>query len=76
MFPGDSEIDELFLIFRTFGEQFYSIFDSFWQGTPTEHEWPRVTEFPDYNEQFPKFKPERIKDVRLPSNAKCFLKVR
>ncbi|TPP66790.1 Cell division control protein A [Fasciola gigantica] len=61
LFPGDSEIDELFLVFRTFG-------------TPTERQWPGVTKFPDYNEQFPKFKPKRIKEVKLSSGIKSFLK--
>lgn len=38
--PGDSEIDELFRIFRVFG-------------TPTEAEWPGVTQLQDWNENFP-----------------------
>lgn len=35
LFPGDSEIDELFRIFRIFG-------------TPTEATWPGVSALPDY----------------------------
>ena len=35
MLPGDSEIDELFRIFRLFA-------------TPTEATWPGVTALPDY----------------------------
>eukprot|EP00766_Chilomastix_caulleryi_P006574 gnl/Chilomastix_caulleri/883.p1 GENE.gnl/Chilomastix_caulleri/883~~gnl/Chilomastix_caulleri/883.p1 ORF type:complete len:204 (+),score=42.62 gnl/Chilomastix_caulleri/883:305-916(+) len=43
LFPGDSEIDELFLMFDLLG-------------TPTEAEWPGVTALPEYHEAtFPKF---------------------
>uniref|UniRef100_A0A7R9UGM7 Cyclin-dependent kinase 2 homolog n=1 Tax=Pinguiococcus pyrenoidosus TaxID=172671 RepID=A0A7R9UGM7_9STRA len=38
--PGDSEIDELFKIFRIFG-------------TPNEDMWPGVTELQDWNPSFP-----------------------
>merc|ERR1712167_126312 len=40
MFPGECEIDELFKIFRMLG-------------TPTDNEWPGVTQLQDYNAQFP-----------------------
>mmetsp|Transcript_10888 Transcript_10888/g.14175 ORF Transcript_10888/g.14175 Transcript_10888/m.14175 type:complete len:298 (-) Transcript_10888:198-1091(-) len=40
MFPGDSEIDELFKMFRLLG-------------TPTEETWPGVTNLPDWNAAFP-----------------------
>lgn len=40
LFPGDSEIDELFRIFRTLG-------------TPTQETWPNVHEYPDYKPTFP-----------------------
>ena len=40
LFPGDSEIDEIFRIFRTLG-------------TPNEETWPGVTKFPDYKSDFP-----------------------
>lgn len=40
LFPGDSEIDELFRIFRILG-------------TPTPDTWPSVKEFPDYKPTFP-----------------------
>ncbi|XP_028968891.1 cyclin-dependent kinase 1-like [Galendromus occidentalis] len=43
LFHGDSEIDQLFRIFRTLG-------------TPTESEWPEVTSMPDYKPNFPKWK--------------------
>jgi len=44
LFPGDSEIDELYKIFRILG-------------TPTEDTWPGVTLLPDYKAQFPGWKP-------------------
>jgi len=42
LFPGDSEIDEIFKIFRVLG-------------TPTEADWPGVTSFPDFKSSFPKW---------------------
>lgn len=42
LFPGDSEIDEIFKIFRILG-------------TPTEADWPGVSSFPDYKSSFPKW---------------------
>ncbi|CAL5024339.1 unnamed protein product [Urochloa decumbens] len=42
LFPGDSEIDELFKIFRILG-------------TPNEETWPGVTSLPDYKSTFPKW---------------------
>ncbi|KAG6391228.1 hypothetical protein SASPL_148981 [Salvia splendens] len=42
LFPGDSEIDELFRIFRV-------------MGTPTEDTWPGVTSLPDFKSSFPKW---------------------
>lgn len=42
LFPGDSEIDELFRIFRTLG-------------TPTDDTWPGVSQLPDYKATFPKW---------------------
>ncbi|KAJ5899542.1 Cyclin-dependent kinase 1 [Penicillium taxi] len=43
LFPGDSEIDEIFKIFRILG-------------TPNEEDWPGVTSLPDYKATFPKWK--------------------
>jgi cyclin-dependent kinase 1 len=40
LFPGDSEIDEIFKIFRLLG-------------TPNEEVWPGVTALQDWNEDFP-----------------------
>ncbi|CAD0027167.1 unnamed protein product, partial [Aureobasidium pullulans] len=42
LFPGDSEIDEIFKIFRILG-------------TPGEQDWPGVTSFPDFKPSFPKW---------------------
>ncbi|CAD5196558.1 unnamed protein product [Musa acuminata subsp. malaccensis] len=42
LFPGDSEIDELFKIFRVLG-------------TPNEDTWPGVTSLPDFKSAFPKW---------------------
>jgi len=40
LFPGDSEIDQLFKIFRSLG-------------TPDETMWPGVTQLQDWNAAFP-----------------------
>ncbi|XP_064975416.1 cell division control protein 2 homolog 1 isoform X3 [Musa acuminata AAA Group] len=45
LFPGDSEIDELFKIFRVLG-------------TPNEETWPGVTSLPDFKSAFPKWLPK------------------
>ncbi|RDW93339.1 cyclin-dependent serine/threonine-protein kinase CDC28 [Aspergillus mulundensis] len=50
LFPGDSEIDEIFKIFRLLG-------------TPDESIWPGVTSFPDFKATFPKWKREDISSV-------------
>ena len=42
LFPGDSEIDQLFRIFRTLG-------------TPNEHTWDGVSRLPDYKVTFPQW---------------------
>jgi len=47
LFPGDSEIDQIFRIFRTLG-------------TPGEEEWPGVTKLPDYKPTFPKWKKQSL----------------
>ncbi|GAB1195062.1 kinase-like domain-containing protein [Aspergillus pseudonomiae] len=50
LFPGDSEIDEIFKIFRLLG-------------TPDEIAWPGVTSFPDYKPTFPKWKREETRTL-------------
>jgi len=47
LFPGDSEIDELFRVFRILG-------------TPDEATWPGVTRLPNYKSVFPKWHPLRL----------------
>eukprot|EP00998_Keelungia_sp_KM082_P006495 NODE_2740_length_1001_cov_59.315789_g2720_i0.p2 GENE.NODE_2740_length_1001_cov_59.315789_g2720_i0~~NODE_2740_length_1001_cov_59.315789_g2720_i0.p2 ORF type:complete len:307 (-),score=101.66 NODE_2740_length_1001_cov_59.315789_g2720_i0:80-961(-) len=50
LFPGDSEIDELFKIFRVLG-------------TPSESKWPGVSNLPDYKPCFPQWKPQSLTSV-------------
>ncbi|XP_020112849.1 cell division control protein 2 homolog [Ananas comosus] len=47
LFPGDSEIDELFRIFRVLG-------------TPNEEIWPGVSSLPDFKSAFPKWPPKDL----------------
>ncbi|KAG1666708.1 Cyclin-dependent kinase 2 [Nymphon striatum] len=47
LFPGDSEIDQLFRIFRSLG-------------TPDERIWPGVTRLPDFKSSFPKWMSQEI----------------
>ncbi|XP_039135114.1 cell division control protein 2 homolog A-like isoform X3 [Dioscorea cayenensis subsp. rotundata] len=50
LFPGDSEIDELFKIFSVLG-------------TPDEESWPGVTSLPDFKAAFPKWSPKSLATV-------------
>lgn len=50
LFPGDSEIDQLFRIFRTLG-------------TPNENVWPGVSRFPDFKSTFPQWQRQDIRKV-------------
>ncbi|ELK12350.1 Cell division protein kinase 3 [Pteropus alecto] len=50
LFPGDSEIDQLFRIFRTLG-------------TPSEAVWPGVTQLPDYKGSFPKWNRKGLEEI-------------
>ncbi|GAB1609939.1 cyclin-dependent kinase 1-like [Argonauta hians] len=49
-FNGDSEIDQLFRIFRTLS-------------TPNEETWPGVTSFPDYKASFPQWKANNLESA-------------
>jgi len=49
LWPGDSEIDELYKIFRTLG-------------TPTELSWPGVSRLPDYKSTFPRWPATKLQD--------------
>eukprot|EP00049_Salpingoeca_infusionum_P019475 m.362031 g.362031 ORF g.362031 m.362031 type:complete len:292 (+) comp20051_c0_seq1:170-1045(+) len=50
LFPGDSEIDELFRIFRILG-------------TPTEESWPGVSQLKDYQNSFPIWRRRELSSV-------------
>lgn len=64
LFPGDSEIDEIFKIFRYACSQCLVITEpanhtpTRLLGTPDESIWPGVTSFPDFKASFPKWKRE------------------
>ncbi|CAG7938848.1 unnamed protein product [Penicillium salamii] len=60
LFPGDSEIDEIFKIFRVLG-------------TPDEEIWPGVTSFPDYKATFPRWKRPNVEIVPGLEDAGCQL---
>lgn len=65
LFPGDSEIDQLFRIFRMLG-------------TPDESVWPGVSQLTDYTSRFPHWEANDLGDV-LPTfddDAKDLLSVR
>jgi len=47
LFPGDSEIDQIFRIFRTLG-------------TPTESIWQGVTKLPEFQPNFPQHPPQPL----------------
>ncbi|KZT03064.1 Pkinase-domain-containing protein [Laetiporus sulphureus 93-53] len=49
LFPGDSEIDQIFKIFRVLG-------------TPTDEVWPGVRQLPDYKSTFPNWVPQDLAD--------------
>jgi cyclin-dependent kinase 2 len=55
LFPGDSEIDQLFRIFRLLG-------------TPDERVWPGVTHLPDFKQVFPKWEAANLSTI-LPSSV-------
>jgi len=50
LFPGDSEIDELFHIFRALG-------------TPSEETWPGVSRLPYYSETFPVWRAKSLQQL-------------
>lgn len=52
LFPGDSEIDQLFRIFRTLG-------------TPDETVWRGITQLPDYKPSFPRWCAQDLTKVVL-----------
>ena len=50
LFPGDSEIDEIFKIFRLLG-------------TPNEQRWHGVSTLPDFMPAFPQWPPKPLREV-------------
>lgn len=54
LFPGDSEIDQLYKIFRVLG-------------TPTEETWKGVSYLPDYKTNFPVWDARPLNEV-IPVN--------
>lgn len=50
LFPGDSEIDEIFRIFRILG-------------TPNEEIWPDVNYLPDFKSSFPQWKKKPLSEA-------------
>ena len=50
LFPGDSEIDAIYKIFRHLG-------------TPTDDVWPGVTKLPHFQTAFPAWKPRPLHEV-------------
>lgn len=50
LFPGDSEIDELFKIFQV-------------RGTPNEEVYPGVSSLPDYKDVFPKWRRQNLAEL-------------
>eukprot|EP00928_Gymnodinium_smaydae_P027022 TRINITY_DN21034_c0_g3_i1.p2 TRINITY_DN21034_c0_g3~~TRINITY_DN21034_c0_g3_i1.p2 ORF type:complete len:325 (-),score=64.24 TRINITY_DN21034_c0_g3_i1:140-1114(-) len=51
LFPGDSEIDTIFKVFRLLG-------------TPDDDVWPGVSSLRDYKQEFPKWKDTELVEVR------------
>jgi len=50
LFPGDSEIDQIFKIFRILG-------------TPNEENWPGVSQLPDYKDTFPQWSEQDLRRI-------------
>jgi len=50
LFPGDSEIGQIFKIFQT-------------MGTPSENSWPGVSKLPDYKITFPQWKAKELGEL-------------
>lgn len=56
LFPGDSEIDTIFKIFRMLG-------------TPSEEVWPGVTTLRDFKHRFPKWQDTQLAEVRRSASS-------
>ncbi|GLV43703.1 Cyclin-dependent kinase 2 [Carabus blaptoides fortunei] len=65
LFHGDSEIDQLFRIFRI-------------MGTPDDERWPGVSNLPDYKAIFPRWEPQDIMKIvpfKHPEATELFMKL-
>lgn len=62
MFPGDSEIDQLYRIFQ-------------YMGTPTEKIWPGCTQLPDFKAIFPKWEARLMPVAIIQHNADDLFRV-
>ena len=60
LFPGDSEIDQLFKIFRVLG-------------TPNNEIWPGVENLDDYKADFPAFSPVELRQRKLKMISRHFI---
>lgn len=77
LFQGDSEIDQLFRMFRCVCQEEHSkwfltpiIFDHRILKTPTEDIWPGVTSLPDYKETFPCWTQKQLREqVKIIENS-------
>ena len=56
LFPGDSELDQLYRIFRVFG-------------TPNETNWPGVTKLANYRTSFPNWNENKLEQQIKEKNA-------
>ena len=73
LFPGDSEIDQLFRIFRYYIIINYMVYYNYniiiiyhcfrTLGTPDESTWPGISSFPDYKSSFPKWPRQNLQRV-------------
>ena len=63
LFAGDSEIDQIFKIFRVLG-------------TPKEETWPNIHSLPNFKKSFPKWAPQPLNQIstNLDSNGIDLLK--
>jgi len=67
LFQGDSEIDELYKIFRSAHRWAALIVTTDFRyrilGTPTEAEWPGISELPDFKTTFPRWTKKSLRQI-------------
>ncbi len=83
LFPGDSEIDQIFKIFRSVCNIRLlfvgaDVSDCRVLGTPNEEIWPGVHQLPDYKPSFPHWAPQDLREhvTTLDAEGIDLLKVR